>query len=74
MGREDKSSSTDEIEAEREGAVDVLAQRLHWKFEIVDPGDELESWDQLDERQREIYRAGIRAILQLRDIIAVALS
>jgi hypothetical protein len=57
-----------------EEAVEVLAQRLHWKFEIVDPSDEPADWRELDEHQREIYRAGIRAVLQFRDVIAVALS
>lgn len=53
-------------------AIERLAERLHWKFEHLDPtGEPL--WSDRDDGVREIYRIAIRSLLVERDSVLIAL-
>jgi hypothetical protein len=58
---------------EREAAMEILAQRLHAKMEILDPTSDT-TWTGLSERQRDFYWHAVRAILQERRLVIAALA
>ena len=55
----------------RAEAIERLAKRLHWKMAHLD-GD-VESWDELSERDRDYYRLCVRALKTDRLAIAALL-
>ena len=57
----------------RDEAIEVLAERMHWKFEHIDPTGE-PIWAEVDEEVKENYRIVIRSLLCDRRAIAIALS
>lgn len=52
--------------------IDGLAERLHWKMEHLDPSEGPE-WGGLSDRDKEFYRACIRALLCERSLLEGAL-
>jgi hypothetical protein len=53
--------------------VEELAKHLHWALEKYDPTDD-PTWDQLDDHQREIYRATVKSLLCRRGLLLGALG
>jgi len=63
-----------EIEVTSECALELLAQRLHWKMELLDPTNDPPEWELLSEHQREFYRACTTALFQERRLARIALG
>lgn len=49
---------TSEEPPSRRGAIDLLAQRLVWELERIDPTDE-RIWGEMSEREREVWRRAV---------------
>jgi hypothetical protein len=58
---------------DRESAIELLAQHLHWTMERFDPSED-ETWEGMTEVQREFFRACVRELLCERELVSVALS
>ncbi len=54
-------------------AIEILAERLHWKLEHVDPTDGVK-WEELTEFERENFRICIETLLCRPDAIRVAMD
>lgn len=46
-----------------EKAIEILAERLHWKMEHLDPG-EYAAWSEMDDHDKEFFRQCVKALLQ----------
>jgi hypothetical protein len=57
----------------RAEAIWVLARRLHWKMEHLDPSENRD-WDELSERKRDFFRLCVIAILDDADSVKRALE
>jgi hypothetical protein len=56
-----------------EGAVELLASRLRWQRERIDPTEGwLETWNQTSDWEREVYRTLVRDLLRYSDLLQVA--
>ena len=64
----------DKIEVTSELALELLAQRLHRKMELLDPTNDPPEWELLSEHQREFYRACTTALFQERRLARIALG
>lgn len=62
------------MDISEEAAISLLAERLRWKMEHLDPTDDWErDWSALTERQRDFYALCVRAILVEADAVRSAL-
>lgn len=57
----------------REEALNLLAKRLHWKMEHLDPSEN-SCWDALGDRDRAFYHLCIEAIFNERELSRAALK
>lgn len=61
----------------REQAIEFLASELYWRLERLDPSDEREGdidWRALDDREKEIYRQGVKIVLAHPTILTLAME
>ena len=56
-----------------EEALELLARRLHWKMEHLDPTEDAD-WEELTDHQKNFYRASVRALLCDRHLLLIALD
>ena len=55
-----------------EEAIDLLASRLRWQREKIDPTEGwADNWRETSEWEREIYRTLVRDLLRYRDLLEV---